>query len=168
MAVDARNDAYIARLWQYPSLCVAFFGVQFSTEEGQRRYVESGIHEEVSAALEGTIGEGLLLHRMLLSEEGLVLMQYWRSYEELDAWSQKLPHSRGWKWLAENVGLGVGFYHEIYQVKTGEAIFEKGTRPVGPAVFCDLQSVPSGQGKSKDRSKRFAEAQAVLSEVSIA
>jgi hypothetical protein len=87
-------------------------------------------------------------------------MLYWRSYEDLDRWARKLPHTRWWKWLVENAGQGVGFYHEIYQVKTAEAIYERGTVPVGPALFCSTETVKAGEGRSRDRQQRFADASA--------
>jgi len=45
----------------------------------------------------------------------------------------------------EHTGHGVGFYHEIYQAKAAEAIYEQGTRPVGPAVFSSLERTKGGE-----------------------
>jgi hypothetical protein len=109
-------------------------------------------------ALEAARAEGLLLNRSMMSPEGPVLMQYWRSYEDLDRWARKQPHSRWWRWLIENSGPDIGFYHEIYQAKTAEAIYETGTRPVGPALFSSVQQVQGGQGRSRERQRTFAEA----------
>ena len=152
------ESAYIATLHEHPNLCLAFFGVQFHTEEGQRRYEAAGINEEMFPALEAARAEGLLLNRSMMSPEGPVLMQYWRSYEDLDRWARKQPHSRWWRWLIENSGPDIGFYHEIYQAKTAEAIYETGTRPVGPALFSSVQQVQGGQGRSRERQRTFAEA----------
>jgi hypothetical protein len=151
------EGAYIAHLWEHPRLCLAVFGVQFFTPEGQRRYEESGITEEMMSALGTAQADGLLLlNRMVMSEEGPLLLQYWRSYEELDDWARRLPHMRWWRWLLENSGDDISFYHEIYQAKTAEAIYEKGCRPVGPAVFASTSTVSSGEGRSKERQARFA------------
>lgn len=152
------DRAYIAALWEHPTLCLAFFGVQYQTEEGQRLYEESGVDREVLPALEAAHAEGLLLNRPMMTPEGPLLMQYWRSYEDLHHWARQLPHTHWWSWLMENKGKGVGFYHEIYQLKTAEAIYEPGTQAVGPALFCSLHAVESGQGKSKERQQHFAEA----------
>ncbi len=152
-----RADAYIAHLWEHRSLCLAIFGVQFLSPEGQQLYEAASISQEMFAALEQARDEGLLLNRPMMTTEGPVLFQYWRSYAELDRWARKQPHSRWWRWLVENVDRGVGFYHEIYQAKTAEAIFEHGTKPVGPALFCTTETVPGGQGKSRERQQRFAE-----------
>ena len=156
MPEPPHDQAYIAALWEHPNLCVSLFGAQFHSQEGQRLYEAAGIQPEVERALEAARAEGLLFTRPLMSPEGPLLMLYWRSYEELDRWARKLPHSRWWGWLVENAGRGVGFYHEIYQVKTAEAIYERGTLPVGPALFCSTETVQAGEGRSRARQQRFA------------
>ena len=50
------------------------------------------------AALQDAGADGLLLVRPMMTDEGPVLMQYWRSYEELDRWARQQPHSRWWRW----------------------------------------------------------------------
>jgi len=154
---ESADRTYIAALWEQPNLCVSLFGAQYQTEEGQRLYEAAGIQPELEAALAAAHAEGLLLARQLMSPEGPLLMLYWRSYDELDRWARKLPHTRWWKWLVENAGRGVGFYHEIYQVKTAEAIYERGTAPVGPALFCSTETVKAGEGRSRERQNRFAD-----------
>jgi len=148
------DSAYIGTVWEHPTLCVALFGIQFLSDEGRRLYEESGIEPEMWQALEAAHSDGLLLNRPLMSPEGPVLMQYWRSYEALDRWARRQPHSRWWRWLLEHEGA-IGFYHEIYQAKTAEAIYERGTRPVGPALFSSLERVPAGEGHSRARQQRF-------------
>ena len=156
---DGYDEAYVAHLWEHPKLCLALFGVQFLTPEGLRLYEGSGINEEMFPALGMAQESGLLLHnRVLTTDEGPVLMQYWRSYEDLDRWARQLPHMRWWRWLLENAGSELSFYHEIYQVKAAEAIYEKGCRPVGPAHFAMTSAVTPGEGGSKDRQARFVEA----------
>jgi hypothetical protein len=150
---------YVAHLWDHPHLCLAFFGVQFLTPKGQHLYEASGIHEEMFPALDTARAAGsLLLNRLLTTEEGPVLMQYWRSYDELDRWARQMPHMRWWRWLLEHAGADLSFYHEIYQVKTAEAIYERGCRAVGPAVFAPISTVTAGEGRSKERQARFAAA----------
>jgi len=151
------GSAYIAALWEQPTLCVALFGVQFLSEEGRRLYDESRIEPEMEQAMEAARGQGLLLNRPLMSREGPLLMQYWQSYDALDRWARQQPHSRWWRWLLEHEGT-IGFYHEIYQAKAAEAIYELGTRPVGPALFSALQPVKAGEGHSRARQQRFLEA----------
>lgn len=159
MTEPVANQAYIAALWEHPRLCLACFGVQYQTREGQRLYEAAGIHDAMMAALEVAKSESLLLlNRPVMAPEGPLLIQYWRSYEDLDRWSHQLPHLRWWQWLVENSGRGVGFYHEIYQVQAAEAIYEPGTVPVGPAQFCSVQVVQGGEGRSRQRQQQFADA----------
>ncbi len=158
MSNSSAHSAYIAALWEHPTLCVALFGIQFLSEQGQHLYEEAGINQEMSEALEKARSEGLLLTRPLMSPEGPVIMQYWRSYEALDRWARKQPHARWWRWLIENTGKGLGFYHEIYQAKAAEAVYEEGTRPVGPAQFSSIQQVKGGEGHSRERQQRFVDA----------
>jgi hypothetical protein len=152
------DSAYVAALWEYPQLCIAFFGVQFLTPEGRALYEAAGLSGAVPDELLRAHPDGLLLNRPTVGAEGPVLLQYWRSYDDLERWSRHLPHTEWWRWLVANAGNGVGFFHEIYQVGAGEAIYEKGTLPVGPAAFCTRLTVPTGQGRSRQRMKRFAEA----------
>jgi hypothetical protein len=155
------EGAYIAQLWEQPQLCIALFGVQFHTAAGQQRYEASGIHDEMERALTEAQAAGLLLsNRLLMSEEGPILMQYWRSYADLDGWARRLPHMRWWRWLLENAGPDLSFYHEIYQAKTAEAVFERACLPVGPALFTTTSPIEAGEGRSKDRQQRFADAAA--------
>lgn len=158
MSESSSDTAYIATLWEHPTLCVALFGIQFLSEEGQHLYEEAGIDQEMSGALEKARSEGLLLTRPLMSPEGPVIMQYWRSYDALDRWARKQPHARWWRWLIENTGKGLGFYHEIYQAKAAEAVYEEGTRPVGPALFSSIQHVKGGEGHSRERQRLFIDA----------
>jgi hypothetical protein len=109
-------------------------------------------------ALEAAKSEGFLHQQQLMAEGSGVLLQYWRSYDELDRWARTLPHMRWWRWLLENAGSDHSFYHEIYQVKTAEAVYEKGCRPVGAALFTTTSTVSPGEGQSKQRQQRFAEA----------
>jgi hypothetical protein len=151
------EGAYIAHLWEHPNLCVATFGVQFHTPEGQQKYGMSGITEEMGPALEAAKDAGFLYQQQLMAEGGAVLLQYWQSYDHLDRWARTLPHMRWWRWLLENAGDDISFYHEIYQVKKAEAIYEKGCRPVGPALFTTTSTVGAGEGQSKQRQQRFAD-----------
>lgn len=152
------DGATIAHLWEQPNLCVAIFGVQFHTPEGQQRYGESGITEEMGPALEQAKDVGFLHQEMLMGEGSGVLLQYWRSYDDLDRWARQLPHMAWWRWLLDNAGADISFYHEIYQVKTAEAIFERGCRPVGAAKIVTTSTVVPGEGQSRQRQQRFAEA----------
>ena len=152
------TGATIAHLWEHPNLCVAIFGVQFHTPEGEQKYGMSGITEQMGPALEAARDVGFLHQEMLMGEGSGILLQYWRSYDELDRWARQLPHMEWWGWLLENAGDDLSFYHEIYQVKTAEAIFEKGCRLVGAGLIASTSTVTAGEGQSKQRQQRFATA----------
>ena len=157
-AASNYGSATIAHLWEHPELCIAIFGVQFHTPKGQQLYGESGITEEMFPALEEAKKVGFLHQEMLMGEGSAVLLQYWRSYDELDRWARTMPHMAWWRWLLENAGDDLSFYHEIYQVKTAEAIYERGCRPVGAALVAGTSTVTSGEGQSRQRQQRFADA----------
>ena len=62
--------------------------------------------------------------------------------------------------LLENAGEDLSFCHEIYRVKTAEAIYERGCRLVGAARIATTSIVAPGEGQSRQRQERFAEAAA--------
>jgi hypothetical protein len=88
---------------------------------------------------------------------GGLQLQYWRSHEDLARFARTMPHTAWWKWLNQNRGKGFGFYHEIYQCRTAEAIFEAGTLPLGPALFCTTSTVAGSEGRSQERQRQFLE-----------
>src|SRR6478752_10482242 len=98
------TGATIAHLWEHPDLCVAIFGVQFHTPVGQQRYEASGITEQMGPAHEAARDAGFLHQERLMGEGSGVLLQYWRSYDDLDRWARQLPHMEWWSWLLENAG----------------------------------------------------------------
>jgi hypothetical protein len=154
------GGATMAHLWEHPDLCVAIFGVQFHTPKGQQLYGEAGIQEEMAPALEEAKNVGFLHQEPLMGEGSRVLLQYWRTYDDLDRWARQMPHMAWWRWLLENAGDDLSFYHEIYQVKTAEAIYERGCRPVGAALIGGTSTVTAGEGQSRQRQQRFADASA--------
>jgi len=153
-----QDSAYVAALWEHPTLCVAIFGVQLITGEGQRLYDDAGISNEMAASLQSAPGHLCTVPCQTMTVR--LLLQYWESAEALHAWARVAPHTRWWKWLVEHRGKGIGFHHEIYTVSGAEAIYEMGTQPIGPATFCSLEAVRSGEGRSRERLKRFGQAAA--------
>lgn len=149
--------AYIPALWEHPTLCIEIFGLQYLSPAGQKMYAEAGIQMEVVQSMQTARAEGLLGHRFLHAPDETVIIQYWRSYEDLDRWARTQPHVRWWRWLNEHNGTDLGFYHEIYQAKAAEAIYTAYARPIGAARIASLQPIPHGKGHSRDRQARFAE-----------
>ncbi|HEY7093679.1 MAG TPA: DUF4188 domain-containing protein [Ktedonobacterales bacterium] len=155
-AVPPTESTYIAHLWEYPQLTIAIFGIQAHTPEAYGMYDASGIPQQMDASL--AKAEGLLGVRFFAEGDGGLQLQYWRSHEDLVRFARTMPHTAWWKWLNHNRGKGFSFYHEIYQCRTAEAIFEAGTLPVGPALFCATSAVAAGEGRSQERQRRFLEA----------
>ena len=149
------DSSYIPHLWEYPELTVAIFGIQAPTPEGYAMYEAANIPSQMEAAMADA--EGLLCVRFFQEGNGGMQLQYWRSHEDLARFARQMPHTAWWKWLNDHKGQGIGFYHEIYQCKTAEAIFETGTSPVGPATFCTTSAVAGGEGRSQERQRRFSE-----------
>jgi hypothetical protein len=149
------DSAYIAHLWDYPHLTVAIFGLQALTPEGHAMYEAAGIPEQMDEAL--ARAEGLLCVRFFTEGNDGLQLQYWRSHDDLARFARQMPHMAWWKWLNNHQGQGLSFYHEIYQCKTAEAVFEIGSLPVGPATFCQTSAVAGGEGRSQERQRQFAE-----------
>lgn len=150
------DSAYIANLWEYPNLTVAIFGLQFSSPEGYQMYEEAGIPAEIRQTMSEE--PGFLGMREFQEGNGGLLLQYWDTHEALSSFSRRMPHMKWWKWLIEHDGQGLSFYHEIYQCKTAEAVFERGTPPIGPGTFCSTTAIEMGEGRSVERQQRFMEA----------
>jgi hypothetical protein len=147
------DSTYVAHLWDFPRLTIALFGIQVHSESAGALYQQSGIDVQIRESLAQE--PGLLCMREFPEGNGGVLLQYWRSHEDLASFSRRMPHMAWWKWLVDHDGEGFAFYHEIYQCKTAEAIFEKGTTAVGPGTFCGVSAAELGSGRSSERQRRF-------------
>ncbi len=67
---------------------------------------------------------GLLGHTLAISPNGPLLIQYWRSVEQLEAFARAAdaPHHPAWTAWNRLIGYqnpDVGIWHESYQVKAG-------------------------------------------------
>jgi heme-degrading monooxygenase HmoA len=155
-AVPPTEGTYIAHLWEYPQLTIAIFGMQAHTPEAFALYEAEGIPQQMDASL--AKAEGLLGVRAFEEGNGALLLQYWRSHEDLARFARTMPHTAWWKWLKHNQGKGLGFYHEIYQCRTAEAAFEAGTLPAGPGLFRTTSAVTGGEGRTQERQRQFLEA----------
>jgi hypothetical protein len=67
---------------------------------------------------------GLLHYRYHVGFREMLVVQYWRSFEELHAWAvdPKRTHLPAWRATNKSVGLSgdVGTWHESYVVKAGQ------------------------------------------------
>ncbi|MDI9915447.1 DUF4188 domain-containing protein [Rhodococcus sp. IEGM 1379] len=68
--------------------------------------------------------KGLLGARMSLGGRTITVIQYWRSFDQLEAFAKNPndPHLPAWKAFNKNVGSSgdVGVYHETYRIDAGQ------------------------------------------------
>lgn len=64
---------------------------------------------------------GFLGHESFIMWRGVTLIQYWRSYEDLEKYARGGIHLEAWKNFNRKVGTDgtVGIYHETYRVPSG-------------------------------------------------
>ena len=59
---------------------------------------------------------------------GAMVIQYWRSFEDLEKFARSPSelHLKSWQWFNKAVGSDgtVGIWHETYEVSAGETIYE--------------------------------------------
>lgn len=76
--------------------------------------------------------------RLIVAENlylpGVMLLQYWRSFDDLENFARNPsePHLAAWKRYNQAVGAGgsVGIFHETYQIAAGGAESVYGNMPV--------------------------------------
>lgn len=88
------------------------------------------------------------------------VLQYWRSFEALDAWSHRPPHSEWWRTAVDRMRRkrDFGIYHESYLVPRAqvESIYLDCPAPVGLATFGDPGEPVGPQTNSRGRLGRQA------------
>jgi hypothetical protein len=79
------------------------------------------------------------------TQSALLIVQYWRSFEQLEAYARSHDHEHWPAWVAFNRRMSasrgdVGIWHETYQVRAGqyEAIYS-GMPPIGLGRFAKLE-----------------------------
>jgi hypothetical protein len=67
---------------------------------------------------------GLLGYRQTIGGGGTTVIQYWRSFEQLEAWSRSKDSTHFPNWVKFNKRIGsngdFGIWHETYKVRAGE------------------------------------------------
>ena len=65
---------------------------------------------------------GFIHAEMHWSGRGTTLIQYWRSYEQLEQYARGGIHLQAWKKFNQSVGTDgtVGIYHETYMIQPGQ------------------------------------------------
>jgi hypothetical protein len=100
-------------------------------------------------------GSGLLdSERFLIKWNHFGFLQYWRSFEALEAWSHQPPHSTWWREALERMRTrgDFGIYHESYLIPRAnvEAIYLD-CPPVGISRFGEIGEAVGTSTTSRDR-----------------
>lgn len=129
-------------------LCLVRMGLQGRGVFGRlyARTLRAAIARDAERAV--AEGAGLFLSESFTIARGHHgVLQYWRSFNELDAWSHRPPHSERWRDALDRMRRkgDLGVYHEVFLVPTeslesiyldcepaGLARFGKLAEPVGP------------------------------------
>ncbi|OXM13230.1 DUF4188 domain-containing protein [Paenibacillus herberti] len=65
---------------------------------------------------------GFISHEMMLSARGTTMIQYWRSYEQLEQYARQGHHLQAWQNFNRSVAANgsVGIFHETYVISPGQ------------------------------------------------
>jgi hypothetical protein len=88
-----------------------------------------------------------------------VIIQYWRSFEHLEAYARSLDHKHWPAWVAFNKRVGgsrgdVGIWHETYKVRSGE--YETVYSGMPPYGLGKAGTLVPASGKKESARGRFA------------
>ena len=136
---------------------VFLFGVRLNRVAGLRRYLWAlGVLRRVLADLEAHPERGFLAGRVYRSGRTLVAVQYWESFDALDAWARDhaLPHRGSWqRYLRESLDDPTfGLWHETYLASPGswEGVYVN-LPPWGLGAGARLVEMRSTGGSARDR-----------------
>ena len=136
---------------------VFLFGVRLNRVAGLRRYLWAlGVLRRVLADLEAHPERGFLAGGVYRSGRTLVAVQYWDSFDALDAWARdhRLPHRTPWqRYLSEALGdEAMGLWHETYLASPGswEGVYVN-LPPWGLGAGARLVEMRSTSGSARDR-----------------
>ena len=136
-------------------LCLVRLGLQARGIRGliYARKVSRAIQREAREAIAANAG---LMHSesFLISLGHFGVLQYWRSFAELEAWSHKSPHAEWWREASERMRTrgDFGIYHETYLVPRDriEAIYAN-CEPAGLAAFGETGEPVGNDTNSRGR-----------------
>jgi hypothetical protein len=129
-------------------LCLVRFGIQVRRSSAwlfARRLLSQITGEARRATADGA---GLLgSESFSISIMHFGVLQYWRSFDDLEAWSHRPPHAEWWRRAVQRMRLkqDLGVYHEAFLVRAQdiESIYMD-CRPTGLATF-GLLGEPVGE-----------------------
>ncbi|HEV3167442.1 MAG TPA: phenylacetaldoxime dehydratase family protein [Isosphaeraceae bacterium] len=136
-------------------LCLVRLGMQVHRLTAMAFAAKLGRAIDRSAGEAIGTGAGLLRsERFAMGWKHFGVLQYWRSFAELEAWSHKEPHVAWWRQAVERGRArgDFGIYHETFLVPRGqiETIY-LGCQPVGLATFGAIGEPVGSLTTSRDR-----------------
>lgn len=101
---------------------------------------------------------GLLGYRIAFGGRTITVVQYWRSYEQLEAFAKDRDATHLPAWRAYNAAIGksgdVGVYHETYRIEAGAFECLYANMPAfGLAAARDGRHVPVGRHAETSRER---------------
>ncbi len=130
-----------------PELCLVRLGIQVKSPTAwlYARRLRLAIAADARRAI--AAGTGLLnseSYAITLNHFGV--LQYWRSFDELETWTHRPPHSEWWRAAVERMRLkrDIGIYHETFLVRAADIeSISKNCQPAGLETF-GLRGEPVG------------------------
>ena len=120
-------------------LCLIRLGVQWRGLPGLFYALRLGRAIDRSTAEATAAGAGLLnSERFSLGRGHFGVLQYWRSFDDLEAWARRPPHSEWWRGAVERMRTkgDFGVYHETFLVpRDGVESIYLNCRPTGLSAF---------------------------------
>ena len=125
-----------------PLLCLVRLGIQVHRMRAFLYAARLGRAIDRSAADAVAAGAGLLhSERFTITRNHFGVLQYWRSFADLEAWSHRPPHAEWWRAAVQRMRTkgDFGVYHETFLVARDqiETIYMD-CRPTGLAAFGTL------------------------------
>ena len=120
-------------------LCLVRLGVQVKSFSAWLFAYRLRSEIAASARAAAADGAGLLSSEAFaMSINHFGVLQYWRSFDELETWVRRPPHSEWWRKTVERMRQrrDIGVYHEAFLVRAAdiESIYIN-CEPVGLATF---------------------------------
>jgi Domain of unknown function (DUF4188) len=150
-----RTGRWMARRDQ--PFAVFLFGMRLNRLRGLPRFLWGlRVLRRVLRDLDTHPERGFLAGRVYRAGRTLVAVQYWESFDALDAWARdhRLPHRRPWQqYLREALhDEAVGLWHETYLASPGswEGVYAN-MPPWGLAAGVEAVEMQATKGSARDR-----------------
>ena len=139
-------------------LCLVRLGIQVKSPTAWlfARRLRSAITTNARRAI--AEGAGLLNsepYAIAINHFGV--LQYWRSFDELETWTRRPPHSEWWRAAVERMRLkrDFGIYHETFLVRAADIeALSINCSPAGLETFGELAEPVGPDTTSRSRLRR--------------